>query len=314
MVRQQLLEKIKKLSISQQKKIINYAIDIAVKMYQESNSQEDFDLILELYQPLKYLNCWRSKYGHLCDNNIDDFKGDYMLCFVKACNFYKKDKTDNKYYYFNKYFFSVVSNYFKNKMSKMSCNKRNPSSKCPLCDKDVAPLNIHILKDHQDFIQKMIEEFDSPNKCPFCLENHSGENLYKHVISKHSSMIYYYFQKHFPNYKTTIQDPAPPMGLIYIGDDSISSLEDTNAKPLYSNNSQDFENIIILNNFSECQKTIRNIFDYYNISKLPSYKKICEMCLEMRCQDSCPRGKDFKLTKNSYENEVNDLADKIKEL
>ena len=104
MVRQKLLEETQNLSISQQKKIINYAIDIAVKMYQESNSQEDFDLILELYQPLKYLNYWRSKYGHLCDNNIDDFTSDYMLCFVKACNFYKKDKSYKKSYYFNKYF------------------------------------------------------------------------------------------------------------------------------------------------------------------------------------------------------------------
>lgn len=312
MVRKQLLENIKNLPIKQQKKIINTAIDIAVKMYQESQLQEDFDLIKELYPPFKYVNYWKSKYGHLCDNNIEDFKSEYMLCFVKACNFYKKDfDNTQKNYYFNKYFFSVVGNYFKNKMSKMSCHKRNPSIKCPLCDKSVAPLNTHILKDHQDLVKQLVEDYHCVDKCPFCTEILDGEILYKHIASKHSSNVFDYFKTIFPNYKTTIQDPAPPMGLIYIGDEELGSLEDTNAKPLYYEEENSFENIIFSNNFSECQKTIKNIFNYYNISKLPSYKKLCSMCLEMNNCAVCPRGTDFKMTKNIYNAEIEDLKNKI---
>lgn len=311
MVKQQLLERMKNLPINEQKKIMKKAIDIAIKMYQESWNQEDFDLIVDLYQPKKYIPYWNKKYGHLLDNNYDDFASEYMLCFVKACNSYKKSNKKISSY-FNNYFFSTLSNHFKNMMSQKSCSKRNPSSICPLCNKEVAPLNTHILKEHHDLIEKMVEEKNVDDKCPFCSEELNGEKLYKHIASKHSSMVYEYFQKFFPNYNTNIQNPAPPIGLIYIGDETIGTLEDIDIQPLYYQQ-ENMEDMIVLTHFSECQKTIRNIFDFYNISKLPSYKKICSMCMEMNQCHSCPRGENFKLTKQIYDNEIQDLIKKIKE-
>jgi len=311
MVKQQLMAKIKNLPIKKQKSIINQTIDIAIKMYQYSNLQKDFDIIIDLYQPHKYINYWRNKYGHLCDHNYDDFQSEYMLCFVKACKSYKRD-TDKPYNSFNNYFFSTISNHFKNIMNQMSCNKRNPSLICPLCLKEVAPLNTHILKEHYDFIEAFINKYDiQDNKCPFC--SHNSNDLHKHIVSKHSSLIYEDFQKQFPEYSTAIQNPAPPIGLIYINDDSINAIEDLNMQPLFSPKN-DMDYIIDLNHFSECQKAIKNIFNFYNISKLPSHKRLCEMCKEMRGEDICPNGDDFKFTKQIYKNEIKDLGEKIKEM
>ncbi len=308
MNKQQLMEEIKNLPIKKQKDIINQTLETAIKMYQNTQSQKDFDLIVDLYNPYKYIHYWKNKYGHLCDNNYEDFESEYMLCFVKACKFYKKEAKN--YNSFNNYFFSIISNHFKNIMSQMSCNKRNPSLICPLCNKEVAPLNIHILRNHHEFIQEFINKHSTQdNQCPFC--QYSSNNLYDHIISKHSSLIYEYFQENFPEYNTSIQNPAPPIGLIYINNDNINSIEDLNIKPLYFNDNT--TNIISINNFSECQKTIRDIFKFYNISKLPSYKKLCEMCKEMRGDCSCPKGNEFKFTKYIYENEIKDLYNKIKD-
>lgn len=309
MVREQLLEKIKNLTKKEKRKIINYAIDISIKMYQECKTQENFDLIIELYQPLKYVNYWKNKYLHLCDNSIDDFIAEYMLCFVKACNFYKIKTTNNKCY-FNKYFFSVLSNYFINKMNNKSCHKRNPSSKCPICDEMVSPLNIHILKNHFDFIDQFLKTYNSYDKCPLCQEILSGKMLYKHIISKHSSSIYDYFNKCFPNYNTKIQDPAPPIGLMNYKNDEIETLENIETFSLYNNEENSyFDSILDGQDLSECQKTIKDIFHYYNISKLPSYQKICAMCHEIRGNNSCPG--NFKMTKNFYDREIKDLKNKI---
>jgi len=311
MVKQQLLERIKHLPIKKQKKIINQAIDIAVKMYQESQLQEDFDLIVDLYQPFKYIRYWQNKYIYLCDNNPDDFKSEYMLCFVKACNFYKKENNYKKICYFNKYFFSIVNNYFINKMSKLSCSKRSLLSKCPLCDEQVTPLNLHILKEHPEFIQNFIDHYDIKNKCTLCSETYI-DSIEKHIINKHSRLVYEYFQRLYPNSNTFIQDPAQPIGLIYINDEKTDILENVEVEPLYYNKNQHFDDLNILNDLSECQKTITKIFHYYNISKLPSYKKLCEMCFEMRRCSICPRGEKFKLTKQIYANEISGLGEKIK--
>lgn len=302
----QLLEKEKILS----KNIKNKNIDIAIEMYQKNQSQKIFDLIMNIYQPKKYISYWRNKYKYLLDGDNDDFESEYMLCFIKALNSYNKNKMKVNSS-FNNYFFSTISNHFKNKMSKKSCSKRNPASICPLCHKKVSPLNTHILRDHYDLIEKLVKEKNVEGKCPFCSIELVGNELYKHIASKHSSIVYEYFQKLFPNYSTAIKDPAPTMGLIYISDENTGTLEDINAQPLYYQQ-KNIEDIIVLTNLSKCQKAMKDVFDFYNISKLPSYKKLCDMCMEMNGYDECPRGKNFHLTKEIYDMELKDLIEKIK--
>jgi len=103
MLRQLILEKYDNLSMKQKKRIINLAIDIAVAMYQESHSEEDFALICDLLPPNSHF--LKNKYAFLCDEYAD-FDAEYLFCFVKACNEYGKNKkkmTSN----FQSYFFPL---------------------------------------------------------------------------------------------------------------------------------------------------------------------------------------------------------------
>ena len=308
MIKEKILEYTKHLPQKEQQIVLNNAIDLAIQTYQKNKNSNNFDVIAELYEPLQHMNYWRKKYGHLFDQ--EEFYSEYMLCFLKACEGYKK-KTNNKNQIFNSYFFSVLNNHFINEMIRKSCGKRNISVTCPLCDEQVAPLNIHILKEHDDLIEELLVEYKSKSKCPFCSEKLTGNKLVKHITSKHSSMVFEYFQSKFPDYSMAIQDPAPPVGLIHIKDEN-SSIILENAKSLYDN--EDELDNIKDNSLSECQKAIKGIFEFYsNISKLPSYKRICSLCKEMRESDDCPRGNDFVLTKVMYEEEIKKLSQRLLE-
>lgn len=308
--RQKLLQKIKHLTEREQKKILNQCIDLAVEMYQNNNNNNNFDLIVDLYEPKKYIKYWFNKYGNLADSNYEDFESEYMFCFVKACNKYRENKkTDNDS--FNSYFFSILSNHFINEMGRRSCNKRNPSVLCPLCGKDVAPLNIHILKEHQDFILKILNNNENDFKCKFCGSLFDNNlDLCKHVASKHSSIVFDFFKKEFPNYNITIKDPSPPIGLIRTNDD-FDLMDNEKTKPIDYIDDK-FENKISINNITPCQQAIIKSFEFFNISKIPSYKKICERCKEINKKSYCVRGDDFVLTKKIYENEIADLGNKIR--
>ena len=309
MLRQLILEKYNNLSMKQKKKIINLAIDIAVKMYQETHSEEDFALICDLLPPNPHF--LKSKYAFLCDE-YSDFDAEYLFCFVKACNEYGKNQekmTSN----FQSYFFSTVNNHFINKIVQATCSKRNPQLQCPICNKASAPLNTHVLKEHPELIENMLREqgynITALNKCPYCQDKFSN-GIIKHITSKHSSLIFSYFQEYYPLYSMSINNPAPPLGLIYYNDEQAGSLEDINAKPMINNMSND-NSLVLLNDITPCQQAIVNLFTFQGSTKIPNRKIICELCHQQKNNNACPRGEGFKLTNRIYKREIDDLGNKL---
>jgi hypothetical protein len=309
MLRQLILEKYDNLSMKQKKRIINLAIDIAVAMYQENHSEEDFALICDLLPPNSHF--LKNKYAFLCDEYAD-FDAEYLFCFVKACNEYGKNKkkmTSN----FQSYFFSTVNHHFINKIVQATCTKRNPKLQCPICSKSAAPLNTHVLKDHPELVESMLWEqghnIKTLTKCPYC-QHPLTSGIVKHIEAKHSSLIFSYFQERYPLYSMSIINPAPPLGLIYNNDEQTGSLEEVNAKPMINNMSND-NSLTLLSNLTECQQTVVYSFSSQGATKIPQKKKICELCHQQRNSSVCPRGDGFKLSNNIYKREIDDLGDKL---
>ena len=240
----------KKATYSQEK------LELAILYYQEklaNGNKYDIDRayknICKIYSPLAHIQEWYNQYHYLYDS-YDDFTQDYIRIFCNVLSNWKPRNQRRKSRYdgsgeFKNYFIGALQHNYINLVKADNAGKRNPSQKCPICDKWVNPLSTHILNHHQhllwDHLNNIKIDLNSIHHCPFCKSHkmprtfeclpdcekqESGgcsecadfyriQALRKHFLSKHSSMLFQKFNELYPNYQTV----SPRALSIYLPDD-----------------------------------------------------------------------------------------------
>jgi hypothetical protein len=179
---------------------------------------------------------WWSQYHYLYDSQ-EDFASDYIKIFCNVLSNWKPRNTRKVSRYggsgeFKNYFIGALQHNYINLVKADNAGKRNPTQKCPVCEKWVNPLSTHILHHHADILWKHLIDtgivLEEVERCPFCkshkmprsyecLENceHKKDGacveciivqrtaiIKKHILSKHSSMLFQKFNELFPDYQT----------------------------------------------------------------------------------------------------------------
>jgi len=305
----------------------NIVLDIVIGMYQETRSENDFEMICDIYKPLQYEQSWFEDYGFLFGYNREDFHQEFMACFVKACNKYRTAPGHR----LNSYFYGVLKKTMVNLLKRKAVGFRNIKVLCPLCNEMVAPLSTHLLKKHleltDDLFTSMGKKVADVIECPLCPSHHrkvtfkNEEHRRRHTMSRHSSQVFSMFLRRFPGHDTALNDPAPTCGALRSGSDSSVEknilIDETNAISASTIGAipGDGEGLALLmagGVLSPCQVSIAEHFLYEDIKnpRLPSFEGLCEVCRSSRNTDECPRG-DFKLTRAIYKDEMRKLGEML---
>ena len=314
------------------------AVENAIAMYQETGDDLDFAIVRSIYDPGGYSWKWRERYLHLFDST-EDFDSIFEECFVKACRGYADEEARHRLGIevmgngsFNNYFYGVLTKTFANIMKSKACGSRNPDIRCPICDAIVAPLNLHILRDHDEYSNEIVaaivgKQSDKQWTCSLCppyarkVKFVEGEELRRHIVSKHSSAVFERFSRDYPNHSMAMREPAAAGGLI--GNEESMSTHDALEQTVVSNlvgsptprsdeeyGLIDLGHDIISAGLSPCQMAMVDfVLDASRASSLPTRNKLCEACLYRSCGE-CQHG--GSLTKEQYVEEVDDLKDKMR--
>jgi len=192
--------------------------------------------VCKLYPPYLHMQEWWSQYHYLYDSQ-EDFASDYIKIFCNVLSNWKPRSTRKKSRYggsgeFKNYFIGALQHNYINLVKADNAGKRNPSQKCPICEKWATPLSTHLLNHHTDILwthlDKIGYKLDELERCPFC-KSHKMPRSYecdetceikkdggceicivnkrtaiikKHILSKHSSMLFQKFNTLYPNYQT----------------------------------------------------------------------------------------------------------------
>jgi len=218
-------------------------LEYAILKYQKSLTTNNNQLIdrcykdiCKLYPPLMHMQEWWNQYHYLYDSQ-EDFTQDYIRIFCNVLSNWKPRNVRKKSRYvgsgeFKNYFIGALQHNYINLVKADNAGKRNPSQKCPICEKWVNPLSTHILNhhghilwDHLEAIKIIISEI---THCPFCKSHKMPRTfecldecedkvadgcdickkiititaLKKHFLSKHSTMLFQKFNELYPNYQT----------------------------------------------------------------------------------------------------------------
>jgi len=192
--------------------------------------------VCKLYPPYLHMQEWWSQYHYLYDSQ-EDFASDYIKIFCNVLSNWKPRNTRKVSRYggsgeFKNYFIGALQHNYINLVKADNAGKRNPTQKCPVCEKWVNPLSTHILHHHAAILWKHLIDtgivLEEVERCPFCkshkmprsyecLENceHKKDGacveciivqrtaiIKKHILSKHSSMLFQKFNELFPDYQT----------------------------------------------------------------------------------------------------------------
>lgn len=311
-------------AIAPTEKLKELALINAVEMYQDSGDQDDYEILCCLYDPEKYMQQWRRKYGHMYDSR-EDFDGEFWLCFVLALSEFNRVRGKS----LNNLFYTILNSHFVNHIKTRQTQRRSSKEMCPICEKIVSPLGKHILSKHHELIDalllKMGHSIDLLEECPLCPVYARGrlgndvtpEILRKHVAAKHANKIFDKLRLDFPDVDTAIKNPAPPASYTMDGVSyGVSEAMDKVAgmSPVLSASVDQVSELAMqvdmaLNNpnLTECQRSIIFGYLYDGISKTPSHRRLCDLCMTTRNTDECPRGESFKLTKSSMRKEIEGL-------
>ena len=192
--------------------------------------------VCKLYPPYLHMQEWWSQYHYLYDSQ-EDFASDYIKIFCNVLSNWKPRNTRKVSRYggsgeFKNYFIGALQHNYINLVKADNAGKRNPTQKCPVCEKWVNPLSTHILHHHADILWKHLIDtgivLEEVERCPFCkshkmprsyecLENceHKKDGaceeciivqrtaiIKQQILSKHSSMLFQKFNELFPDYQT----------------------------------------------------------------------------------------------------------------
>ncbi len=244
--------------------------------------------VCRLYPPLMHLQEWYQQYHYLYDSQ-EDFQQDYIRIFCNVLSAWKPRGVRKQSRYdgtgeFKNYFIGALQHNYINLVKADNAGKRNPSCRCPICDKWVNPLSTHLRTHHVNLLweQLSINGFDIEKikNCPYCKShklprtyeclsvegevcngtNEGCENcreaainkaIKKHMLSKHSSLLFQRFNEIHPNYQTV----SPRAMSVYTTEDEegdeacyYDKIQDSNSvNKLLSLNLNEIENKIIKN-------------------------------------------------------------------
>ena len=205
--------------------------------------------VCKLYPPYLHMQEWWSQYHYLYDSQ-EDFASDYIKIFCNVLSNWKPRSTRKQSRYggsgeFKNYFIGALQHNYINLVKADNAGKRNPTQKCPICEKWVNPLSTHILNHHHHILWDHLKNtgiiLEELERCPFC-KNHKMPRSYdcseectskqdgacescmiekrtavikKHILSKHSSMLFQKFNELYPNYQTI----SPRAMSVYMSED-----------------------------------------------------------------------------------------------
>ena len=192
--------------------------------------------VCKLYPPYLHMQEWWNQYHYLYDSQ-EDFASDYIKIFCNVLSNWKPRNTRKISRYggsgeFKNYFIGALQHNYINLVKADNAGKRNPSQKCPICEKWVNPLSTHILNHHHHILWDHLKNtgiiLEDLERCAFC-KNHKMPRSYdcseectskkdgacekcmiekrtavikKHILSKHSSMLFQKFNELYPDYQT----------------------------------------------------------------------------------------------------------------
>lgn len=266
-------------------------LESCILKYQKSLSTTNKQLIekcykeiCKIYPPLMHMQEWWNQYHYLYDSH-EDFESDYIKIFCNVLSNWKPRSSRKISRYngtgeFKNYFIGALQHNYINLVKADNAGKRNPSQKCPICEKWANPLSTHILNNHQDLMWKYLEEknifLSNLYRCPFC-KTHKMPKSYncfenchnikvggceeciirkridlikRHLISKHSGMLFQRFNDLYPNYQTV----SPRALSVYISE------EDSSDESCYYDNLKDdnkLENLLMMD-MSKVESAIIN--------------------------------------------------------
>lgn len=246
-------------------------LEQAIIKYQKSLTTNNGQLIdkcykdvCKLYPPMMHMQEWWNQYHYLYDSQ-EDFSQDYIRIFCNVLSNWKPRNVRKKSRYdgsgeFKNYFIGALQHNYINLVKADNAGKRNPSQKCPICEKWVNPLSTHILNHHAhimwDHLKATKIDVDEIDHCPFCKshkmprtfecletcenkEDGGCENckieirkkaIKKHFLSKHSTILFQKFNELYPNYQTI----SPRAMSVYMSEEDddencyYDQVEDTN--------------------------------------------------------------------------------------
>jgi len=230
-------------------------LEVAILKYQESllsgnkwRIDRQYKEVCKLYPPYLHMQEWWNQYHYLYDSQ-EDFASDYIKIFCNVLSNWKPRNTRKVSRYggsgeFKNYFIGALQHNYINLVKADNAGKRNPSQKCPICDKWVNPLSTHILNHHHhvlwDHLKKTGIILENLERCSFC-KSHKMPRSYecledcedkkdgscekcmiiqrtaiirKHILSKHSTMLFQKFNELYPNYQTV----SPRALSVYMND------------------------------------------------------------------------------------------------
>ena len=235
------------------------SLEAAILRYQKSLLTTNKQLIercyreiCRIYPPLTHMQEWWNQYHYLYDSH-EDFESDYIKIFCNVLsNWQPRSKRKVSRYNgtgeFKNYFIGALQHNYINLVKADNAGKRNPSQKCPICEKWVNPLSTHILNCHQDIMWNWMKEqkydFTKLDRCPLCkthkmprtyncsdecenqveggcldcIQNKKIEIIKKHLISKHSTILFQRFNELYPNHQTV----SPRALSVYMSEDNDS--------------------------------------------------------------------------------------------
>lgn len=218
-------------------------LERAILKYQESllagnkwNIDRNYKEVCKIYPPMLHMQEWWNQYHYLYDSQ-EDFASDYIKIFCNVLSNWKPRNSRKISRYggsgeFKNYFIGALQHNYINLVKADNAGKRNPSQKCPICDKWVNPLSTHILHHHSHIIwdhlkltgivledlercgfcksHKMPRNYELTENCQDCCETicdkclviKRTEIIKKHILSKHSSMLFQKFNELYPDYQT----------------------------------------------------------------------------------------------------------------
>jgi len=286
-------------------------LEKAILRYQEAllsgnkwRIDRNYKEVCKLYPPYLHMQEWWNQYHYLYDSQ-EDFASDYIKIFCNVLSNWKPRNTRKVSRYggsgeFKNYFIGALQHNYINLVKADNAGKRNPSQKCPICEKWVNPLSTHILNHHNHIlwdhlvstgvILEQLErcgfckshkmprsyecEIDCTNPkdggCEFCIVKKRTEIIKKHILSKHSSMLFQKFNELYPDYQTV----SPRALSVYMSE------EDDNEDVCYYDSLTDENKINNLMNLSLSDvenKIISNILNGSSKLKYDSKTYNCSL-------------------------------------
>lgn len=222
-------------------------LEEAVIHYQtvlDSGSTRDINAayqnVCSLYQPLAYIHVWYRKYHHFYDSK-EDFVQVYLFKFLNCLQSWKPKHLRAPSLYdgkgtFANYFWGALDKMYSNRIKEiLGTAKRNIGCLCPICNVWCNVIGTHLRDAHTDLLFEQIEimglKLQDYTTCPLCkshkaprrtdcihvdkkmpsctdcLANTNLIALKKHLIDKHSSLLFERFQERFPDHITLSSRP-----------------------------------------------------------------------------------------------------------